>query len=59
MRSERQPHREIRSVLRPARLPLRKTEVVSPKDNRRRLLDSVNIITGVSGGSFTALAYGL
>ena len=24
-----------------------------------RLLDAVNIITGVSGGSFTALAYGL
>ena len=46
-------------MLRPARLPLRKTEVVSPKGNKRRLLDSVNIITGVSGGSFTALAYGL
>ena len=38
---------------------LRKTEVVGPKGNKVRLLDSVNIITGVSGGSFTALAYGL
>ncbi len=38
---------------------LRKTEVVGPKGNKGRLLDSVNIITGVSGGSFTALAYGL
>ncbi len=38
---------------------LRKTEVVGPKGNRIRLLDQVDIITGVSGGSFTALAYGL
>ncbi len=38
---------------------LRKTEVVLPKGDKGRLLDSVNIITGVSGGSFTALAYGL
>ena len=38
---------------------LRKTEVVGPKGNKVRLLDSVNMITGVSGGSFTALAYGL
>jgi len=38
---------------------LRKTEVVGPTGNKRRLLDSVNIISGVSGGSFTALAYGL
>jgi len=38
---------------------LRKTEVVGPKGNKVRLLDSVNIVTGVSGGSFTALAYGL
>jgi NTE family protein len=38
---------------------LRRTEVVGPKGNKVRLLDSVNIITGVSGGSFTALAYGL
>ena len=38
---------------------LRNTEVVGPKGKRTRLLDSVSIITGVSGGSFTALAYGL
>ena len=38
---------------------LRRTEVVGPKGNRGRLLDQVDIITGVSGGSFTALAYGL
>ncbi|SAL06251.1 Patatin-like phospholipase [Caballeronia arationis] len=38
---------------------LRNTEVVGPKGNRTRLLDNVGIISGVSGGSFTALAYGL
>jgi NTE family protein len=38
---------------------LRRTEVVGPKGNRSRLLDQVDVITGVSGGSFTALAYGL
>jgi NTE family protein len=38
---------------------LRNTEVVGPKGNRSRLLDQVGVITGVSGGSFTALAYGL
>jgi NTE family protein len=38
---------------------LRRTEVVGPKGNKFRLLDEVDIITGVSGGSFTALAYGL
>jgi NTE family protein len=38
---------------------LRRTEVVGPKGNKARLLDSVDVITGVSGGSFTALAYGL
>jgi NTE family protein len=38
---------------------LRRTEVVGPKGNTGRLLDQVDIITGVSGGSFTALAYGL
>ncbi|MDM0019143.1 patatin-like phospholipase family protein [Variovorax saccharolyticus] len=37
---------------------LRRTEVVGPK-GRSRLIDHVDIITGVSGGSFTALAYGL
>ncbi|WP_295612742.1 patatin-like phospholipase family protein [uncultured Lamprocystis sp.] len=38
---------------------LRRTEVVGPQGNRVRLLDAVDVITGVSGGSFTALAYGL
>ncbi|MGB8434365.1 MAG: patatin-like phospholipase family protein [Burkholderiales bacterium] len=38
---------------------LRKTVVIGPKGNKVRLLDEVNLITGVSGGSFTALAYGL
>ena len=38
---------------------LRRTEVVGPKGNKLRLLDAVDMITGVSGGSFTALAYGL
>jgi len=38
---------------------LRNTEIVGPKGNKSRLLDHVSVITGVSGGSFTALAYGL
>ena len=38
---------------------LRDTEIVGPKGNKARMLDFVNVITGVSGGSFTALAYGL
>ena len=38
---------------------LRRTEIVGPKGNKARLLDEVDVITGVSGGSFTALAYGL
>jgi NTE family protein len=38
---------------------LRKTEVIGPKGNKVRLIDEVDVITGVSGGSFTALAYGL
>ena len=33
---------------------LRRTEIVGPRGNKRRLLDEVDIITGVSGGSFTA-----
>ena len=37
---------------------LRRTEVVVG-GRRTRLLDEVDLITGVSGGSFTALAYGL
>ena len=38
---------------------LRRTQAIGPKGNRFRLIDAVDIITGVSGGSFTALAYGL
>ena len=38
---------------------LRNTEVIAPTGDKIRLLDQVDIITGVSGGSFTALAYGL
>ena len=38
---------------------LRRIELIGPKGNTIRLLDQVDIITGVSGGSFTALAYGL
>src|SRR5437763_12288355 len=38
---------------------LRRTEIVGPKGNKARLLDEVDVITGVSGGSFTALACGL
>ena len=38
---------------------LRRTEVVAPNGAKARLLDAVDVITGVSGGSFTALAYGL
>jgi NTE family protein len=38
---------------------LRNTEVVGPRGNKSRLIDYVGVITGVSGGSFTALAYGL
>jgi len=38
---------------------LRRTEIRGPKGNTARLLDQVDVITGVSGGSFTALAYGL
>ena len=38
---------------------LRDIEVIGRNGQRGRLLDSVDVITGVSGGSFTALAYGL
>ncbi len=38
---------------------LRRTQIVNTKGQTVRLLDEVDIITGVSGGSFTALAYGL
>ena len=37
---------------------LQRTEVTTPK-GKGRLLDAVDVVTGVSGGSFTALAYGL
>ena len=38
---------------------LRRIEIQGPLGRRERLLDDVDVITGVSGGSFTALAYGL
>ena len=38
---------------------LRDTEVIGRDGRRQRVLDSVDVIAGVSGGSFTALAYGL
>ena len=38
---------------------LRRTQIVVPNGQKFRLLDSIDVITGVSGGSFTALAYGL
>ena len=38
---------------------LRRTEVTGPMGNTVRLLDVVAVVTGISGGSFTALAYGL
>ena len=38
---------------------LRRTEVVRANGEKVRLLDAVGVITGVSGGSFTALSYGL
>lgn len=38
---------------------LRRIEIVNNAGRKTRLLDEVDVITGVSGGSFTALAYGL
>jgi NTE family protein len=38
---------------------LRYTKIANTKGQTIRLLDEVDLITGVSGGSFTALAYGL
>ena len=38
---------------------LGRTKIADSKGRAVRLLDEVDIITGVSGGSFTALAYGL
>jgi NTE family protein len=38
---------------------LRDIEVTTSSGRKTRLLDEVDVITGVSGGSFTALGYGL
>ena len=38
---------------------LRDTAVIARDGHQERLLDAVDVVTGVSGGSFTALAYGL
>jgi NTE family protein len=38
---------------------LRSLDIVTKAGRKTRLLDEVDVITGVSGGSFTALAYGL
>jgi NTE family protein len=38
---------------------LRQIEIVTSSGRKERLLDEVDVITGISGGSFTALAYGL
>jgi len=38
---------------------LRRTEITAADGKRRRMIDEVDLITGVSGGSFTALAYAL
>jgi NTE family protein len=38
---------------------LRRTEIDRANGEKVRLLDAVGVITGVSGGSFTALAFGL
>lgn len=38
---------------------LNRTEFINGNGDQSRLIDHVDVITGVSGGSFTALAYGL
>ena len=38
---------------------LRSIEIIDSSGRKIRLLDEVDVITGISGGSFTALAYGL
>ena len=38
---------------------LNRTEFINTNGKQSRLIDHVDVITGVSGGSFTALAYGL
>jgi NTE family protein len=39
--------------------PLRDMEVTTRSGRKVRVLDTVDVITGISGGSFTALAFGL
>jgi len=38
---------------------LRRIEIDGARGRKTRMLDEVDLVTGVSGGSFTALAYGL
>jgi NTE family protein len=38
---------------------LKQIEIITSSGRKVRLLDEVDVITGISGGSFTALAYGL
>ncbi|MEO8344175.1 MAG: patatin-like phospholipase family protein [Betaproteobacteria bacterium] len=38
---------------------LKRIEILSPRGEKSRVIDQVDAITGISGGSFTALAYGL
>src|SRR5215813_11303086 len=38
---------------------LRSVEIITKENRKIRMLDEVDVITGISGGSFTALAYGL
>jgi NTE family protein len=38
---------------------LRRVELVTNSGRKIRMLDEIDVITGISGGSFTALAYGL
>jgi NTE family protein len=38
---------------------LHSVEITTPSGEKRRLIDEVDVITGVSGGSFTALSYAL
>ncbi len=38
---------------------LNRTEFINASGTQSRMIDHVDVITGVSGGSFTALAYGL
>jgi hypothetical protein len=49
---------ELTSVARDQANPLRDTQVLVG-GQQRRLLDEVDVITSVSGGSYTAAYYGL